>query len=292
MSYWAITVITNMVVQLPVYGDVLVRWCLGGHVVGATTLGRLYTIHTVFPFILVCISCIHMFLLHYSGSSTELGVSVSWLRVLARSVPFGPYYVVKDLFVVLCITSVYMLVACTYGHLLQLPINNIGAKVLITPEHIIPEWYFLTIYAFIRDAEALLYGIICLCIYFVLLFVKENVVDCGYTQQLLNRTQMRSIQYVYTYCIALCACILELCGLGMCIAYKQRLRMNVPAIYAHTRINMKYIALCFVTYSICYVVCGITELAIAVAVQCDLIGLSILCSVYVVNTVREYMCAL
>ena len=90
------------------------------------------------------------------GNTNPTGVEVrkdSLENVKKDTVPFTPYYAIKDLFaivVLLILFAIFVFFAPNYlGH----PDNYIPANPLVTPEHIVPEWYFLPFYAILRSID-------------------------------------------------------------------------------------------------------------------------------------------
>ena len=66
------------------------------------------------------------------------------------TLPFWPYFVIKDLFALAVILVVFFAVVGFMPNFLGHPDNYIEANPLSTPAHIVPEWYFLPFYAILR----------------------------------------------------------------------------------------------------------------------------------------------
>nr|YP_009527923.1 cytochrome b [Laqueus japonicus]AYI69522.1 cytochrome b [Laqueus japonicus] len=147
MSFWGATVITNIFSAIPYLGKSLVIWLWGGFSVGGPTLTRFYTLHFLLPMILVGLALVHIFLLHVSGSSNPLGVKVS----SGALVPFHPFYTSKDFVGVLGVVFLVLCGAFLWPYFLSDPENFTPANPLVTPTHIMPEWYFLWLYAILRS---------------------------------------------------------------------------------------------------------------------------------------------
>ncbi len=156
MSFWGATVITNLFSAIPIIGDSIVTWLWGGFSVDNPTLNRFFSLHYLMPFVIVGIVVVHILALHQHGSSNPLGIDTKGPQ---DSIPFHPYYTVKDLFglgVFLIFYAGFVFFAPNFlGH----PDNYIQANPLATPPHIVPEWYFLPFYAILRSftADALIY---------------------------------------------------------------------------------------------------------------------------------------
>lgn len=155
MSFWGATVITNLFSAIPGIGNHIVQLLWGGFSVDNPTLNRFYSFHYVLPFAIAGVALLHLILLHQPGSNNPLGISSVYDRI-----PFYPYFYVKDLFgfiVFILIFSFFVIYAPNYmGH----PDNYIEANPLVTPAHIVPEWYFLPFYAILRAVPDKLGGVV------------------------------------------------------------------------------------------------------------------------------------
>jgi len=166
MSYWAATVITNLLRAIPLLGPTLVEWVWGGFAVSNPTLTRFFALHYLLPFVVSALVILHIFFLHMHGRSNPLGVSSS-----TRKVPFHYYYSVKDGYVYFVFMFVFMFVTLRYGYNLIDAENWIPANALVTPTHIQPEWYFLFAYAILRSIPNKLGGVLGLVLAVMFLFV-------------------------------------------------------------------------------------------------------------------------
>jgi len=166
MSYWAATVITNLLSAIPFLGQILVEWVWGGFAVANPTLTRFFALHYLLPFVVAGLVIIHIFFLHLHGRSNPLGV-----RSATNKVPFHYYYSVKDLYVYFVFFFIFMVVTLKYGYNLIDAENFIPANPLVTPTHIQPEWYFLFAYAILRSIPNKLGGVAGLVLSVIFLFV-------------------------------------------------------------------------------------------------------------------------
>jgi ubiquinol-cytochrome c reductase cytochrome b/c1 subunit len=157
MSFWGATVITNLFSALPLIGEPIVTWLWGGFSVDNPTLNRFFSLHYLLPFVIVGMVILHILALHQHGSNNPLGIDTKGPQ---DRIPFHPYYTIKDLFgfgVFLIFFSYFLFYAPnTLGH----PDNYIPANPLVTPEHIVPEWYFLPFYAILRSVPDKLGGVL------------------------------------------------------------------------------------------------------------------------------------
>ena len=168
MSFWGATVITNLFSAFPVVGDYIVTLLWGGFSVDNPTLNRFYTLHFMLPFVLLAVVILHVAALHSVGSNNPLGIDP---RGPDETVPFHPYVTIKDLFaccVFLLVVAAFVFFAPTYwGH----PDNFIPANPMVTPSHIVPEWYYLWLYAILRGIPDKLGGTVAMFGAVLVLFV-------------------------------------------------------------------------------------------------------------------------
>ncbi len=147
MSFWGATVITNLFSAFPLIGESIVSWLWGGFSVDNPTLNRFFALHFLLPFVLVGVVMLHLVALHQHGSSNPTGIDAKGPQ---DKIPFHPYYTSKDFLgfgVFFLVFAAFVFFAPNYlGH----PDNYTPANPMITPAHIVPEWYFLPFYAILR----------------------------------------------------------------------------------------------------------------------------------------------
>nr|WJJ70134.1 cytochrome b [Praya sp.] len=166
MSFWGATVITNFVSAIPYIGNDIVQWIWGGFSVGNSTLTRFYSLHYLFPFILVGLVLIHIIFLHTTGSNTSIGLNIN-----SDKVPFHIYFTIKDVYGIILLIIILFNLTFYSPNLLGDPENFIKSNSLVTPIHIMPEWYFLFAYAILRAIPNKLGGVICLFLCILVLFL-------------------------------------------------------------------------------------------------------------------------
>lgn len=165
MSLWGATVITNLFSVIPVIGKSLVLWLWGGFSVESPTIGRFYTFHFILPFVITAFSFVHILLLHIPGSSAPLKSSnVDYVKFLF-------YFYWKDLFGCLILLFVLSAVIIFSPNALGHPDNYIEGNPLVTPPHIVPEWYFLPFYAMLRSIPNKFFGVIIMFSALLILFI-------------------------------------------------------------------------------------------------------------------------
>lgn len=166
ISFWAATVITNLLSAIPYLGNILVQWIWGGFAVNNATLTRFFTFHFVLPFIIAGLSLIHLLFLHQTGSNNPLGLNSS-----LNKIAFHPYFSFKDLFGFLLIIWLLISLSLINPYLLGDTENFTPANPLVTPVHIQPEWYFLFAYAILRSIPNKLGGAAALVVSIAILFI-------------------------------------------------------------------------------------------------------------------------
>jgi ubiquinol-cytochrome c reductase cytochrome b subunit len=154
MSFWGATVITNLFSAIPVVGPSIVEWLWGGFSVDNATLNRFFSLHYLMPFLIAGVTLVHLSLLHKEGSNNPLGINTN-----LETIPFYPYFYVKDLLFFFIFLAVFSFFLFFYPNTLGHPDNYIPANPLVTPPHIVPEWYFLPFYAILRSIPDKLGGV-------------------------------------------------------------------------------------------------------------------------------------
>jgi ubiquinol-cytochrome c reductase cytochrome b/c1 subunit len=157
MSFWGAKVITNLFSAIPFFGDAITTWLWGGYSVDNPTLNRFFSLHFLLPFVLAGVVGLHIWALHVPGNNNPTGISV---KSGQDTVAFHPYYTMKDGFAIgvfLLFFAFWLFFQPNYlGH----AINYEPANPLVTPAHIVPEWYYLPFYAILRAIPDKLMGVV------------------------------------------------------------------------------------------------------------------------------------
>lgn len=181
MSFWGAKVITNLFSAVPFVGEDIVVWLWGGYSVDNPTLNRFYALHFLLPFVIFGLVIIHVVALHVHGSGNPTGVEV---KTEKDTIPFHPYYTVKDFFGVGVFFLVFFYFVFFSPNSLGHPDNYIPANPLVTPPHIVPEWYFLPFYAILRSIPDKLGGVLAMfgaiLILFALPWLDKSKVKSGH----------------------------------------------------------------------------------------------------------------
>jgi quinol-cytochrome oxidoreductase complex cytochrome b subunit len=166
MSYWGATVITSLASAIPFVGGAIVEWLWGGFSVDNATLNRFFSLHYLLPFMIAGLSLVHISLLHTTGSNNPLGINTN-----VDTVSFYPYYTSKDLFAFFILVAVFSFFLFFYPNALGHADNYIPANPLVTPAHIVPEWYYLPFYAILRSIPDKLGGVVAMIAAILILLV-------------------------------------------------------------------------------------------------------------------------
>src|SRR6516165_116907 len=161
MSFWAVTVITNLFSSIdsiiPGLGTRIVEWLWGGYAVSGATLTRFYSLHYLLPFAIAGAVGLHIWALHVAGQNNPTGLEI---KTASDSLPMSPYAVMKDIFALSVFVALFTWMVFFAPDYLGHPDNYIEANPLSTPPHIVPEWYFLPFYAILRAIPNKLLGVI------------------------------------------------------------------------------------------------------------------------------------
>jgi ubiquinol-cytochrome c reductase cytochrome b subunit len=174
MSFWGAQVITGFFSAIPIVGEPIREWLLGGFAPDNATLNRFFSLHYLLPFVIAGVIILHIWSIHIPGSSNPTGVEV---KTESDTVPFHPYYTAKDGFGLAIFFIVFAGLLFFAPNLLGEPVNYVPANPLSTPAHIVPEWYFWPFYAILRAftlnfmwVPAKLWGVIAMFSAILLLF--------------------------------------------------------------------------------------------------------------------------
>ncbi|PIZ31620.1 MAG: cytochrome C [Alphaproteobacteria bacterium CG_4_10_14_0_8_um_filter_53_9] len=194
MSYWGATVITNLLSVIPFVGGDIVVWLWGGYSVGDPTLTRFYALHFLLPFVIVALVVIHLWALHRFGSNNPTGVDVK--NEAKETIPFHPYYTAKDAFGLGIYLAIFSFMVFFLPDYLGHTDNYIPANPLVTPAHIVPEWYFLPFYAILRAIPIKELGVLAMFGSILIIFVLPWL-DAGRVRSARYRPLFRPLLLVF-----------------------------------------------------------------------------------------------
>jgi quinol-cytochrome oxidoreductase complex cytochrome b subunit len=160
MSFWGATVITNLFSAIPLVGKNVSIWLWGAYAVDNATLTRFFSLHYLLPFMIAGVVGLHVWALHVGGQNNPDGVEIK--NVERDTVAFTPYATLKDALGLAVFLIVYAWFVFYIPNYLGDADNYIPANPLVTPAHIVPEWYLLPFYAILRAIPNKLVGVVCL----------------------------------------------------------------------------------------------------------------------------------
>ncbi|OQW71448.1 MAG: cytochrome b [Proteobacteria bacterium ST_bin13] len=207
MSFWGAQVITGFFSAIPIVGDSIRIWLLGGYTPDDATLNRFFSLHYLLPFVTLGVIILHVWALHIPGSNNPTGVDVKGEQ---DTVPFHPYYTAKDGFGLGVFLTIFAAFIFFMPNALGHPDNYIPANPLSTPAHIVPEWYFLPFYAILKSftvdliLPAKLWGVLAMFGSILLLFFLPW----------LDSSPVRSANYRPTYRFFLVILLIDVLVLG------------------------------------------------------------------------------
>ncbi len=157
MSFWGVTVITNLFSAIPLVGEGIRTWLWGDFAVSGVTLNRFFSLHFLLPFVIAGVVILHIWALHVVGQNNPTGLDI---KSKSDSVPMLPFAIMKDAFALAVFVTLYAWFVFFAPDYLGHPDNYIEANPLSTPAHIVPEWYFLPFYAILRAVPSKLGGVL------------------------------------------------------------------------------------------------------------------------------------
>ncbi len=195
MSFWGAKVITGLFGAIPLVGEPIQHWLLGGYSPDNAALNRFFSLHYLLPFIIVAVVVLHIWALHIPGSSNPTGIEV---KTESDTLPFHPYFTAKDGFGLVVFLLLYCAVLFFAPNALGHPDNYIPANPMSTPAHIVPEWYFWPFYAILRAftfdfffIPAKLLGVLAMfgsiLIWFLLPWLDKSPVRSGHYRPLFRK---------------------------------------------------------------------------------------------------------
>jgi quinol-cytochrome oxidoreductase complex cytochrome b subunit len=142
LAFFATTVGTNLVGQVPLIGHWLLIFLRGGQDVTAATLGRFFAFHVaLLPGLATAFILLHLLLIQRFGMSLPPGVEAEWKAKPAerREIQFFPNFLLREL-------MGWYIALGVLGTLAALKPWSLGTKAdpfASAPAGIRPEWYFM-----------------------------------------------------------------------------------------------------------------------------------------------------
>ncbi len=206
MSFHGAVVITNLIGSVPVVGGPILTWLQGGPSIDNATLNRFFSLHYLLPFVIAGCVVLHLWALHHAGQNNPVGILIPKDRLAKDTVPFHPYYTVKDGFAIVLFLILFAVFVFYMPNALGHADNYIPANPLVTPAHIVPEWYLLPFYAILRAIPDKFGGVLAMGGAIAVLFILPWL-DTSKVRSMRYRPQMRT-QFIIFVLVCL--------GLGWC----------------------------------------------------------------------------
>merc|ERR1712046_69011 len=187
MSFWGATVITNLLSHFPS----LIEWVCGGYCLHNPTLKRFFLFHFQLPFLLCAFIILHLFYLHFHSSNNPLRLNTN------NKIPFFPFILLKDLIGLLLVFCLYFLQTHFGISSLSHPDNALEACPLLTPLHIVPEWYFLCQYAMLKAVPNKHAGFIVLLTSILIFFLFGEIGNLTTFTRLVHCNSGSSISFFF-----------------------------------------------------------------------------------------------
>ncbi|HEX8569079.1 MAG TPA: cytochrome b/b6 [Caulobacteraceae bacterium] len=206
MSFHGAVVITNLLGAIPVVGEGITTWLWGGFAVDNPTLNRFFALHYLLPFIIAGVVILHIWALHVPGNNNPVGILIPQDLQRRDTVPFHPYYTVKDGFAIVVFLIMFAVFVFYNPNALGHADNYIPANPLVTPAHIVPEWYLLPFYAILKAVPDKFLGVVAMFASIGALFVLPW----------LDTSRVRSLRYRPTAKLLFWLFVVTCLGLGWC----------------------------------------------------------------------------
>ena len=206
MSFWGAEVITNLIGAIPVVGEPILIWLRGGPAIDNATLNRFFSLHYLLPFVIAGCVVLHLWALHHAGQNNPVGILIPKDRMAKDTVPFHPYFTVKDGFAIILFLMLFALFVFYMPNALGHADNYIPANALQTPAHIVPEWYMLPFYAILRAIPDKFGGVVAMFGSIGVLFILPWL-DTSKVRSMRYRPAMRTFFIIF---------VLVGMGLGWC----------------------------------------------------------------------------
>nr|QHO05163.1 cytochrome b [Cheiracanthium triviale] len=219
MSFWAATVITNLLSAIPYVGVLLVEWVWGGFAVGNPTLTRFFAFHFVLPFIILFLVVLHLLFLHETGSNNPTGLLSDFDKIW-----FHPYFSIKDIFGFFMFFMFFFFLCMCYPYVFMDVENFITSDPLVTPVHIQPEWYFLFAYTILRSIPSKIGGVFALImsvmiLYFVPFFLIHKFRSMMMYYYMKYMFWLYIVNWLLLTWIGACVVELPYMVMGMCFSF-------------------------------------------------------------------------
>ena len=198
MSFWGGTVIFNLLILIPNIYNIL----SGSFYLTNPTLHRWFIFHSILPFISIGFIIIHVYYLHYIWSTNTLGYKLN------NIITFYPNILYTDL----TILNILLGLGYTFQLFISIfnlwhPDNNIEVNGLITPQHIVPEWYFLHFYCTLKVIPHNNLGLICFITSILICIILGELSNISTIWRIFNYVWINGHLFITYYLILIWMCL-------------------------------------------------------------------------------------
>lgn len=203
ISFWASVVITSLLSVIPIWGPSIVTWIWSGFTVSRATLKFFFVVHFLLPWGLLVVVLGHLLFLHETGRTSKLYCHGDYDKIC-----FFPEFWAKDAFnfVVWFVFVVFCFLKPFY---LGDPEIFIESDPIVSPAHIVPEWYFLYAYAILRAIPNKILGVVAIFGSLLVLFVFIFINNYSSVLSKLNKFLVFSLLFVLIILRWLGQCLVE-----------------------------------------------------------------------------------
>ncbi|MDF7679690.1 cytochrome b N-terminal domain-containing protein [Enterobacteriaceae bacterium ESL0689] len=159
-SYWAATVITHFVRDIPLVGETLYHYIIGGYTPGTAMLGRFFVLHFIIPFVIIVVMLFHI---RTVRAAFAQAMKKTFSPKESSRLLFDYTITHSDAIKITLFLMLFTWFLFFAPHYLSSADNFIAADPLVTPAKVAPEWYFLPFFSILRCFPNELAGLIAMC---------------------------------------------------------------------------------------------------------------------------------
>lgn len=168
MSYWGLTVFSNILATVPILGIWICYWIWGCEFINDFTLVKLHSLHILLPFIMLFVMFLHFFSLHYFLSSDGFfdRFAFYYERIL-----FCLWFYLRDCFLFFNVLVLILYFVLINWYFVFHEESWVIVNVLKTSDKILPEWFFLFLFGFLKSVPDKFMGLFLLVLLLFSLFL-------------------------------------------------------------------------------------------------------------------------
>lgn len=191
MSYWGLTVFSNILATIPLFGSSICFWIWGSEFINDFTLIKLHALHIFLPFLLLFLIFFHLFCLHYFISSDAF---FDRFAFYFEKTLFCFWFFYRDCFLTCNMFFVLTYFLCINWYFVFHEESFEIVDTLKTSDKILPEWFFLYLFGFLKAIPSKLIG------FCVIIVILVGVFFC-FLQCFLLFYNIKFFFFVFNICI-------------------------------------------------------------------------------------------